>query len=86
MRRHTGNNRSKLKSSGISTLEQLDRNGTSVGGRVIPLDGVGRASRDGLVLGGQRDGIEASSLSQGGGDPGEEGSSSDGDTHFGFCL
>lgn len=81
--RHTGNNRSKLESGGVGTLEQLDRDGASVVGRVVPLDGVGRASRDGLILDGDGDGIEASGLSEGSGDPGEEGSGGDGDLHFG---
>lgn len=80
---HTGNDGAKLESGGVGALEQLDRNGASVLGGVVPLHGVGRASRDGLILGGGGDGIEAGGLGQGGGDPGEEGSGGDGDTHFG---
>lgn len=81
--RHTGNDRSKLESGGVSALEQLDGDGTGVVGRVVPLDGVGRASRDGLILGGESDGVEAGGLGEGSRDPGEEGGGGDGDLHFG---
>lgn len=78
----TGNHISQLQSGGARALEDLDGDGRGVRRGVVPGDGVGGTGGDDLVLGRGQDGIESGGLSHDGGDPGEEGSGRDGDTHF----